>query len=908
MFDNAESEDIIDAYMPHGGSAVGHVLITSRRSFSNCQRVSLECFTPTESLDFLVHTVGQHALEVYWPPGERRRSQTGVAIGLTLSDSLGHLPLALAMAAGYIQRCDVTCKEYYVQLQEKGGAVMPGNEADPRKLAAYPMGVRESLMLSLVRIESEESSEAQSIQVRIRTVVNCLAFLAPDGITRALFRQVAQQLRQAAPTCSEQPDRKDPWMRAEVWMVISAVAAVACLMLVRRRTSTLFSGRSVLAGALLITSVGRLICKKGPRPTTPPPSPGQIVASERRLSSDIDRVWMSLKEYSLLSVRERVGSMHRLLQELLRVLQPEHQAAQSLACCISALVSAWAFDPADTGSWAACGALLEHVKVVGRHTGQLLDRQSASPVTADVAISAAELLTEAALYMSMALSQFEEADNVLDQALEMYRVRNSSDSRHTAALALTLHTRGKVARYRNKFEDAAKNLAEALSIRRALCKVSDLYKWDVASSLHELGVLQLKMSQPEQAESLLLESLTMQRALKAREITPKDAQKQRFADESATLHQLAVTAMLSKPARLDEADDLLQQALAIGSSGNPFARGARAASLQQLARVLTRRGNLDEARAHLEDALGLYGQAYGTGTPHVNVALVKTQLAKVCCSLGLKSEEHEACVLFEEASGHLLDALRIQQRLYGAGSIHPTSTDIAHSDIAATLGQLGTLERSRKSLPKAQQYFTQQREMIVQLLFLACGLQFQEGKPLQCPPPNDSHSLQLCKQLLSVLQWERTVARDLKQNDQAQLHAASIKHLTHALNRTSSESNQLEQASLVDPKLCAECLACWRAVRQALMTAKATHAPLDLGQVQAAAADLLTGIQEFERRERRERGEALSSLHGAALEFYESLHASNDQGAAGEAYDVQHYWVACDTIRNAFRKVGCDLS
>ena len=103
----------------------------------------------------------------------------------------------------------------------------------------------------------------------------------------------------------------------------------------------------------------------------------------------------------------------------------------------------------------------------------------------------------------------------------------------------------------------------------------------------------LKVMKPDSARTLLLESLKMKRQLKAQAVAPlqdQGAQLQRFSDEAATLHQLAVAAMLARPARLDDAEALLHEALAMGAAGNPFGSGARAASLQQLARVLIRRG------------------------------------------------------------------------------------------------------------------------------------------------------------------------------------------------------------------------------------------------------------------------------------------------------------------------------
>lgn len=104
-------------------------------------------------------------------------------IALRLAEVLGHLPLALAMAASYMRRCDVTCKEYLLKFQHSNARVLdrsahrvlvplsltcahshctcatyPPREA--AKLATYPKGVAGSLSLSLSRIRAEVRAAA----------------------------------------------------------------------------------------------------------------------------------------------------------------------------------------------------------------------------------------------------------------------------------------------------------------------------------------------------------------------------------------------------------------------------------------------------------------------------------------------------------------------------------------------------------------------------------------------------------------------------------------------------------------------------------------------------------------------------------------------------------------------------
>ena len=105
-----------------------------------------------------------------------------------LADALGHLPLALAIAAAYMSHCDVTCAEYYHSLSSSAGSMASAMER--QQLSDYPMGVRDSLQLSLERMRSEER-EAGATGL---AVLDCVSFLAPDGITRQLVTLIVHSL------------------------------------------------------------------------------------------------------------------------------------------------------------------------------------------------------------------------------------------------------------------------------------------------------------------------------------------------------------------------------------------------------------------------------------------------------------------------------------------------------------------------------------------------------------------------------------------------------------------------------------------------------------------------------------------------------------------------------------------
>ena len=66
--------------------------------------------------------------------------------------------------------------------------------------------------------------------------------------------------------------------------------------------------------------------------------------------------------------------------------------------------------------------------------------------------------------------------------------------------------------------------------------------------------------------------------------------------------------------------------------------GGRAATLQQLARVVERRGEFTEASRYLSKALDLYRRAYGESVPHVNIAAVQAHLGNIACSRSVSIE------------------------------------------------------------------------------------------------------------------------------------------------------------------------------------------------------------------------------------------------------------------------------
>ena len=165
VFDNLEDHSLLDKFVPNGGA--GHILVTTRLvSTDNVdfgdETMILGCFNPSESVELLCRAAGKQNIA----------NQVHLDAANELADILGHLPLALGMAAAYMRRCDVDCSEYLARYtkSESSGAHL-GHEA-----------VSSSLSLSLEAIKSENPVAWEALHL--------LCWLGPDQITKKLVRSL----------------------------------------------------------------------------------------------------------------------------------------------------------------------------------------------------------------------------------------------------------------------------------------------------------------------------------------------------------------------------------------------------------------------------------------------------------------------------------------------------------------------------------------------------------------------------------------------------------------------------------------------------------------------------------------------------------------------------------------------
>jgi transcriptional regulator with XRE-family HTH domain len=163
-----------DLWPPRNGN--GRTLITTRRRDAALvgegrRFITVEPFTPTESVAYLTRKFAGHPERV---EGADR-----------LAEELGHLPVALAQAAAYIQDRGLTCNDYRRRLATRLAALadlLPESDALPD---GQHVAVSATWSLSVVLADRLRPKGLA------RPLLEIAAFLDPNGIPLALFESEA---------------------------------------------------------------------------------------------------------------------------------------------------------------------------------------------------------------------------------------------------------------------------------------------------------------------------------------------------------------------------------------------------------------------------------------------------------------------------------------------------------------------------------------------------------------------------------------------------------------------------------------------------------------------------------------------------------------------------------------------
>lgn len=597
----------------------------------NSGSLLLGCFSPDESLELLRRAAGSRNME----------GEANVAAAKQVCERLGNLPLALGMAAAYMHRCDVDCVEYlgrYTLSENTGQSLLRHG-----RLLDYSLSVASSLSLSLVAIE-KESREAHGM-------LRVLCFLGPDQITKPLLRHLlCSEQRVRLNDLDKLRENKLVKRRRDLicsCILLSCSAGLTTSLVTRNRRNVIKRAGSVAftaistAAAFAIVSISGMLLLEREGIQSKAKMMGKLTSSTFKFSAEeyehADIVWDILKSYSILTVKEGKGSMHRLLAQALRSCQSDSEWQYNLRICLDAMESMWTFKADQTDTWKGSLHVLEHVKSVVSHT------QYCS-LDSNELLKAGRLSTEAGVFSAMALNAFIESQQSFELSIGILaNAKQHETPRFQKARAEALRELGRVFRYQGKYMESQQSLTDALTVYEKWAARDIEATKGVADTLYELGVLEVKKHNLDTATKLLQQSLDMRGSMNEEYAELTDA------NSAATLHQLAAICVAKKPPSLAKAESLLQEALGLSRQ-----IGQRAATLKQLARVTIRQGWLDRAESYLEQALDLYIELYGDNKNHINVAGVKFQQG----ALALQREQ------WENAWLHLSECLRIRKCVY----------------------------------------------------------------------------------------------------------------------------------------------------------------------------------------------------------------------------------------------------
>ncbi|KAL7466089.1 hypothetical protein ACHAXS_006381, partial [Conticribra weissflogii] len=783
VFDNLEDPRLLRRFLPRGAKTKGHVLVTTRHLDDDDDTVAggesdrvlrLGCFDPSESLRLLARIAPDHVCR----PDDAHAAKV-------LAEALGHLPLALGVAAAYMRRCDVSCEEYLDRYAVSTAATSTTAATTTRSGNAndretYSHSVAKSLSLSVGEMEKENPTACE--------VLRSLSFLGSDSITKAVIRHLLGEARRAD-DLSERRRRKRAVDRRRSTIVTAAAAATmaACGIgvgvgvggafpsvesVMRRKDSNsrragdvvvVVVGTAVAASALLYASREMSWLSNTAADADDDDHPASAFAGTPHSFSSFeyeqaDLVWDMLKSFSILTVKEGRGTIHRLMSQAMRYSQSDDDGRRNVAIGINAMRSMWTFKPERPDTWKESLPLLEHVKSVVAHSLEF-------DLSPSCILRAGELSREAGVFSAMALNAFVEAQASLELSLTLLDIgaaKRRKDPAFPKAKAETLHELGRVLRYQANYSESEQSLREALTLSRGW-RNNHRHRNDpsvqkqIADTLHELGVLEVKKHNLDTAASFLQQSLDMRRS--SSDQCASDATN---ADCAATLHQLAAIHVARKPPSLEKAKMLLQESLSLCRQ-----IGQRAATLKQLARVSIRQGFLDKADSYLEHALELYLELYGDNKLHMNIAAVKFQQG----ALALQREQ------LEDAWHHFSECLRIRRHVYAYARPVGSETkdaDPTHLEVSCVLHELGCVAFSQKRYSRSMDVLEAERDILEKL---------EESATAQ--------SERLHQARLTNLTWLRKCAKELGRDDEANRF---LNERTAMKKRSSATPTEEEQA------------------------------------------------------------------------------------------------------------------
>jgi len=420
------------------------------------------------------------------------------------------------------------------------------------------------------------------------------------------------------------------------------------------------------------------------------------LAAAMRDELKVNRTLAALLRYSLVTVegsgKERVLSVHRLLQEVTRERLAEDGRIGCITAALRIVSQAFPDDCSDVRAWPACGRLAPHAVAI-------LDYAEPRAIEPEMT---ARALNKLALY-AWGRAEYATAEPLHQRALAIYEKVLGPDHPSTATslnnLALLYHNQG-------HYDEAEPLYQRALAIRE---KAMGPDHPDAATSLNNLAALYDSQGRYDQAEPLYRRAL----AIREKTLGPN------HPDAANSLNNLAF--LYYNQGRYDEAEPLYRRALAIREKALGLDHPSTATSLNNLALLYHNQGRYDQAEPLYRRGRAIREKALGPDHPSTATSL--NNLAALYHSQGRYDEAEplyrRALAIREKALGpdhpdtanslHCLAVLYRNQGRYDqaeplyqrALAIYEKALGPDHPDTAATRKNYAALLRATGRSPEA---------------------------------------------------------------------------------------------------------------------------------------------------------------------------------------------------------------
>lgn len=575
VIDNVDTQEARDhALHIVGKLPPGHVLITTRLHTWPGDLLR----TP---LDVLSDTDGRDVLLGYRSSPKAEAEETDAADALALAHDLDGLALALEQAAAYLNRIAITIAEYHQRWKTNADRVKAWH--DPETMT-YPASVATTWLTSFEQLNPASQS-----------LLNLLAWFAPDPIPRFLLKPLAEKKVQPDPLNGTDPAK--------------ALGELTDFSLTK-------PDRKGLA-----FSVHRLIQEVAMERQEPPEPSSALISALAWINSELPTESGDVSNWPIVAP-----------------LVPHAVAAAKAGIRRSI------FEP--SGRLFNQIALLETAKANYQGAESLLLLSLASSEksgTVDIEIRLAPLCNLA--QVMHATNRFEEAESLLRQALKMCEAQTSRDSSLVARiennLAEVLRSTDRIVEAEPLMERSLKSFSDGSAVRSR----------DACASINNLAALLHRTNRIEEAEPLMrdamneLESLLgadhpdVARVINNLALLLKETNRLQEAEyllrraivnlekalgdehPSVATSLSILVHLLQDQARFDEAEPLARRALEIDTAvfGDKHPDVAR--DTINLANILRVSNNHEDAEALMLQALSIDEASLGKNHPNVAIAL-----------------------------------------------------------------------------------------------------------------------------------------------------------------------------------------------------------------------------------------------------------------------------------------------